>query len=160
MKNPNEHVFGHERVKTAQQRVITYSGRGWDGVSVLAPSPLRAPPVILAYHMDFGPPPKLCALWDKIPQNFWVGGCPTGIVGGAGAPSGCLRKRCSAVRITLVLTRFRGIRGVLPWPRCGRTVAAHAAVAGQAVAAAQVGRLLSWLRPAVGGLRPPGLWLR
>uniref|UniRef100_K3YD22 Uncharacterized protein n=1 Tax=Setaria italica TaxID=4555 RepID=K3YD22_SETIT len=78
MKNPNEHEFGHERVKTAQQRVITYSGRGWDGVSVLAPSPLRAPPVILAYHMDFGPPPKLCALWDKIPQNFWVGGMPHG----------------------------------------------------------------------------------
>jgi len=78
MINPNEHEFGHERVKTAQQRVITYSGRGWDGVFVLAPSPLRAPPVILAYHMDFGPTPKLCALWDKIPQNFWVGGMPHG----------------------------------------------------------------------------------
>lgn len=78
MKNPNEHEFGQERVKTAQQRVITYSGRGSNGVLVLAPSPLRAPPVILAYHMDFGPPPKLCALWDKIPQNFWVGGMPHG----------------------------------------------------------------------------------
>jgi len=160
MKNPNEHEFGHERVKTAQQRVITYSGRGWDGVSVLAPSPLRAPLSSWPITWISGHPQNCAPCGTKFPRTSGWGGCPTGIVGGAGAPSGCLRKRCSAVRITLVLTRFRGIRGVLPRPRCGRTVAAHAAVAGQAVAAAQVGRLLSWLRPAVGGLRPPGLWLR
>ncbi len=69
---------------------------------------------------------KVCAQCAENCQNFWVGGCLSGIVGGAGASSGCLRNRCSAVRITLVLTRFPGIRVCIPlameWPNRGRSV--------------------------------------
>lgn len=139
--------------------------RGWYGVFVLEPSPPTCPYCHLALSHGFQATLQNCApSGTKIPRTSGWGGCPTGIVGGAGASSGCLRKRCSAVRVTLVLTRFRGIRDVHPGLRCGRIVAAQPAAAGHAVAAAHVGRHRDWLRPAVGGLRCLGsagacLWL-
>lgn len=48
-------------------------------------------PVISAITWLPGQPPKLCAQWDKIPQNFWVGGMPHGYSRGELVLLGCLK---------------------------------------------------------------------
>ena len=111
-----------------------------------------------------GHPPKLCAQWDKIPQNFWVGGMPHGYSRGSWCVLRVPGKSMFGRTSNVGLDPFSRYSGRTPWaavrldrgrlcgrgrPNCGRSSGGKA----WGLAAAGRGRL----PVAVGRLRSPGM---